>query len=120
MIVCKLNNVRYCTTTLKIFCYTYLFVLLRLLPQTKSGDFAKRILRLIPSERLSAEDALAHEYFASLPPALFTLPDSKWLFEYVLYNSYFISLSLSLSFSLSLSSFAEASIFLLPGVLFYR
>ena len=74
---------------------TYLFVLLRLLPQTKSGDFAKRILRLIPSERLSAEDALAHEYFASLPPALFTLPDSKWLFEYILYNSYFISLSLS-------------------------
>lgn len=60
-----------------------------LLPQTKSGDFAERILRLIPSERLSAEDALAHEYFASLPPALFTLPD-------------------------------KTSIFLLPGILFYR
>ncbi len=32
------------------------------------------LLKLIPKDRLLAEDALAHGYFSSFPPAVFTLP----------------------------------------------
>ncbi|XP_019860935.1 PREDICTED: cyclin-dependent kinase 14-like [Amphimedon queenslandica] len=49
-------------------------------PKTKVGDLAMKLLQLIPSNRITADDALAHEYFSSLPPAIFALPESASVF----------------------------------------
>lgn len=131
----------------------------RLDPSSKAGDLAKKLLRLIPRNRLLAEDALAHEYFSSLPPGIFTLPDCKsiatddaislvykncaisirylYTFIHVLLYLYTVFASFLCSFSISFPSFScvsflivnqtcissfilGASVFLLPGVLFYR
>lgn len=49
-------------------------------PSLRAGDLASKILRLIPSERISASSALAHEYFSSLPKAVFSISDSTSIF----------------------------------------
>ena len=41
-----------------------------------AGCLAATFLKLIPSERISAKDALAHNYFSSLPKAIFSISDS--------------------------------------------
>ena len=43
----------------------------------RAGCLAANFLKLIPSERISAKDALAHNYFSSLPKAIFSISDSK-------------------------------------------
>lgn len=44
-------------------------------------DLASRLLQCFPKSRLSAQAALSHEYFGSLPPRLWELPDSQCLVE---------------------------------------
>lgn len=44
-------------------------------PSLRAGDLAYLFLQLVPSERISAAEALAHEYFSSLPRAIFSLSD---------------------------------------------
>ncbi|XP_069790468.1 cyclin-dependent kinase 15 isoform X4 [Narcine bancroftii] len=46
---------------------------LGLVPRAES--LASQLLQCYPRDRSSAEDALAHQYFSTLPPALFQLPD---------------------------------------------
>jgi cyclin-dependent kinase 14 len=52
----------------------------RLHPRTKVGDLAAKFLQLLPAGRISAHDALAHEYFSSLPSAIFNVVDSASVF----------------------------------------
>ncbi|MGH0133522.1 UNVERIFIED_CONTAM: hypothetical protein FKN15_052978 [Acipenser sinensis] len=44
----------------------------------KAEDLAKKLLQCVPRDRLAADEALHHEYFNSLPPALLQLPDSMY------------------------------------------
>ena len=41
-----------------------------------AGYLAANFLKFIPSERISAKDALANNYFSSLPKAIFSISDS--------------------------------------------
>ena len=42
-----------------------------------SHELAESFLQLNPRERITAEDALQHEFFSPLPSALYELPPSK-------------------------------------------
>ena len=42
-------------------------------------SMAVQFLQMIPSRRISALQALHHQYFGDLPPKLFELPDGKCL-----------------------------------------
>ncbi|RXM32839.1 Cyclin-dependent kinase 15 [Acipenser ruthenus] len=53
---------------------------LRQLPY-KAEDLAKKLLQCVPRDRLAADEALHHEYFNSLPPALLQLPDTTSIFK---------------------------------------
>ena len=39
---------------------------------------ATSLLQLKPTDRISADDALAHQYFADLPRAVYELQDGEW------------------------------------------
>ncbi|XP_078083864.1 cyclin-dependent kinase 15 [Mustelus asterias] len=52
---------------------------LGLVPQAES--LTSQLLQSYPRHRSSAEEALVHEYFSSLPPALFQLPDMVSIFS---------------------------------------
>ncbi|XP_069790466.1 cyclin-dependent kinase 15 isoform X3 [Narcine bancroftii] len=52
---------------------------LGLVPRAES--LASQLLQCYPRDRSSAEDALAHQYFSTLPPALFQLPDMVSIFS---------------------------------------
>jgi len=43
----------------------------------KTEDLAQQMLMMIPKDRISAQDALLHPYFNTLPPPLMHLRDSK-------------------------------------------
>ncbi|RVE75548.1 hypothetical protein OJAV_G00017880 [Oryzias javanicus] len=43
----------------------------------KTEDLAQKMLKVVPAERISAQDALHHPYFSTLPPAIMHLRDSK-------------------------------------------
>ena len=45
--------------------------------ELRAGSLASKLLRLIPAQRISACDALAHEYFSSLPKTIFSISDSE-------------------------------------------
>ncbi|KAK1165571.1 cyclin-dependent kinase 15 isoform X2 [Acipenser oxyrinchus oxyrinchus] len=47
----------------------------------KAEDLAKKLLQCVPRDRLAADEALHHEYFNSLPPALLQLPDTMSIFK---------------------------------------
>ncbi|MGH0148207.1 UNVERIFIED_CONTAM: hypothetical protein FKN15_043122 [Acipenser sinensis] len=47
----------------------------------KAEDLAKKLLQCVPRDRLAADEALRHEYFNSLPPALLQLPDTTSIFK---------------------------------------
>lgn len=47
-------------------------------------SIAVQFLQMIPSRRISAHQALHHEYFGDLPPKLFELPDGMQVY-FVLY-----------------------------------
>ncbi|XP_010614438.1 cyclin-dependent kinase 15 isoform X1 [Fukomys damarensis] len=46
----------------------------------EAEDLASRMLKGFPRARVSAQEALVHEYFRALPPQLFQLPDEESLF----------------------------------------
>ena len=47
----------------------------RLSPALPPGDLSFKLLQLIPTKRLLANDALHHAYFSSLPPEVYTISD---------------------------------------------
>lgn len=49
----------------------------RLYDIVEGEAMASKFLQLNPEERIGAEDALSHPYFAPLPRKLFELPDGK-------------------------------------------
>ncbi len=49
----------------------------RLSTSLRAGDLATHMIQLIPSRRISALDALEHEYFSLFPKFVNTIPDSK-------------------------------------------
>lgn len=53
-------------------------------------SIAVQFLQMIPSRRISAHQALHHEYFGDLPPKLFELPDGMQVY-FVLYLLYILS-----------------------------
>ncbi|XP_004851264.1 cyclin-dependent kinase 15 isoform X2 [Heterocephalus glaber] len=46
----------------------------------EAEDLASQMLKGFPRARVSAQEALVHEYFSALPPQLFQLPDEESLF----------------------------------------
>lgn len=65
-------------------------------------------LQLNPDNRIGAEGALRHPYFAPLPPKLFELPDGK--------RTRILSFLWNLTDNIPLRSFTETSIFTVEGV----
>ncbi|XP_015214855.1 cyclin-dependent kinase 15 isoform X2 [Lepisosteus oculatus] len=47
----------------------------------KAEDLAQKLLHSVPQDRLPAQEALQHEYFGSLSPALLQLPDTVSIFK---------------------------------------
>uniref|UniRef100_A0A3B3XPE7 Protein kinase domain-containing protein n=1 Tax=Poecilia mexicana TaxID=48701 RepID=A0A3B3XPE7_9TELE len=43
----------------------------------KTDDLAQKMLRLVPTERISAQEALQHPYFSTLPAPIMHLRDGK-------------------------------------------
>lgn len=43
----------------------------------RTEDLAQKMLKMVPGERISAQDALQHPYFSTLPPPIMHLRDSK-------------------------------------------
>lgn len=54
----------------------------RLYDIAEVDNMASSLLKLNPEERIGAEDALHHLYFASLPKKIYELPDGKFLIFY--------------------------------------
>lgn len=52
----------------------------RLYDIVEGENIASRFLQLNPDNRIGAEDALSHPYFAPLPRKLFELPDGELAF----------------------------------------
>lgn len=50
----------------------------------KSEDLAQQMLTMIPNERISAQDALHHPYFNTLPPPVMQLRDSECVFPHTI------------------------------------
>uniref|UniRef100_A0A8C9U5M4 Cyclin-dependent kinase 15 n=1 Tax=Scleropages formosus TaxID=113540 RepID=A0A8C9U5M4_SCLFO len=48
----------------------------------KTEDLAQQLLRPAPRDRISAQDALLHPYFSTLPPPLMHLRDSTYILEH--------------------------------------
>ncbi|XP_008418792.2 cyclin-dependent kinase 15 isoform X2 [Poecilia reticulata] len=47
----------------------------------KTGDLAQKMLRLVPTERISAQEALQHPYFSTLPAPIMHLRDAVSIFK---------------------------------------
>lgn len=63
--------------------YVLVWVRLEQLPY-KTEDLVQKMLKVVPAERISAEDALQHLYFSTLPPPIMHLRDSEKPVVYVL------------------------------------
>ena len=55
-----------------------LFHFFRLGRIPEAEDLASLMLKGFPRDRVSAQEALAHDYFSSLPSQLHQLPDGQW------------------------------------------
>lgn len=53
----------------------------RLYDIMEGENMASALLQLNPDNRIGAEDALRHRYFASLPRKLYELPDENSIFS---------------------------------------
>lgn len=80
----------------------------RLYDIVEGETMAQALLQLNPDDRIGAEEALTHPYFAPLPKKLYELPDGnyKHIFK-------FFSISFNYFF------FTETSIFSVEGVYLY-
>lgn len=52
----------------------------RLYDIVEGEAMASALLQLNPDNRIGAEEALKHPYFAPLPKKLYELPDGEWFF----------------------------------------
>lgn len=51
---------------------------------TDGDNVASSLLQLNPDDRIDAEEALRHSYFASLPRKLYELPDGELYFNFIM------------------------------------
>lgn len=91
----------------------------RLYDIVEGEAIATLFLQLNPEERMGAEDALNHQYFAPLPRKLFELPDGR---ENRLFHHHFIEFVQKFIFFMWIFfvfHFIETSIFTVEGVYVY-
>uniref|UniRef100_A0A3Q1F1Q9 Protein kinase domain-containing protein n=1 Tax=Acanthochromis polyacanthus TaxID=80966 RepID=A0A3Q1F1Q9_9TELE len=43
----------------------------------KTENLVQSLLKVLPADRISAQDSLQHSYFSTLPPSIMHLRDSK-------------------------------------------
>jgi len=86
----------------------------RLYDIAEGDSMASSLLQLNPDQRIGAEEALRHPYFASLPRKLYELPDGKDFVKFRTTNEIYIS-----HVTKSIDSVAEVSIFSVEGCHLY-
>ena len=64
----------------------------RLYDIVEGESIATAFLQLNPDDRIGAEEALKHPYFAPLPKKLYELPDGLLIYLFLLYCYYYIYL----------------------------
>lgn len=57
----------------------------RLYDIVEGETMAQALLQLNPDDRIGAEEALTHPYFAPLPKKLYELPDGNYLINFSFY-----------------------------------
>ena len=64
-------------TSVTLTLYMY-FPSNRLSSSLRAGDLASKIVCLLPSNRMSADDSITHEYFSTIPKGVHSISDSKF------------------------------------------